>query len=142
MKQRHIRIVDEIDATYNEIEVETQQQFNDFVLRLKGQYSRKFATFKQVVELYQKELQKNRSYWQCTVEVSNTSCTYCTRPIILQQQSLTAKNKELLEENRALYRQNKKGFELLEAEKEQVVVKLTEKVEREKKRRTDGDVNN
>lgn len=83
MKQRHIRIVDEIDATYNEIEVETQQQFNDFVLRLKGQYSRKFATFKQVVELYQKELQKNRSYWQCTVEVSNTSCTYCTRLIIL-----------------------------------------------------------
>ena len=52
MKQRHIRIVDEIDATYNEIELETQQQFNEFVLRLKGQYSRKFATFKQVIELY------------------------------------------------------------------------------------------
>ena len=142
MKQRHVRIVDEIDATYNEIEVETQQQFNDFVLRLKGQYSRKFATFKQVVELYQKELQKNKSYWQSSVEVGNVSYTCCTRPVILSLQSLTAKNKELLEENRALYRQNKKGFELLEAEKEQVVAKLTEKVEREKKRRTDGDVNN
>ena len=81
MKQRHIRIVDEIDATYNEIEAETQQQFNDFVLRLKGQYSRKFATFKQVVEMYQKELQKNKSYWQHTVEVGNV--TYCTRSIIL-----------------------------------------------------------
>lgn len=77
MKQRHIRIVDEIDATYNEIEVETQQQFNDFVLRLRGQYSRKFATFKQVIELYQKELQKNKSYWQSTVEVGNIKFTAC-----------------------------------------------------------------
>jgi len=75
MKQKHIRIVDEIDATYNEIEVETQQQFNDFVLRLKGQYSRKFATFKQVIELYEKELQKNKDYWQSTVEVSSISFT-------------------------------------------------------------------
>lgn len=69
MKQRHIRIVDEIDATYNEIEVETQQRFNDFVHRLKGQHSRKFATFKQVIELYEKDLQRNKSYWQSTVEV-------------------------------------------------------------------------
>lgn len=75
MKQRHIRIVDEIDATYNEIETETQQQFNDFVLRLKGQYSHKFATFKQVIELYQNELQKNKSYWQSTVEVGNVKFT-------------------------------------------------------------------
>lgn len=71
MKQRHIRIVDEIDATYNEIEAETQQQFNDFVLRLKGQYSHKYATFKQAIELYQKE----KSYWQGTVEVRNTTIT-------------------------------------------------------------------
>ena len=77
MKQKHIRIVDEIDATYNEIEVETQQQFNDFVLHLKGQYSRKFATFKQVIELYQKELQKNKNYWQSTFEVSNIKSTDC-----------------------------------------------------------------
>ena len=67
MKQRHIRIVDEIDATYNEIEVKTQQQFNDFVLRLKAQYSRKFATFKQVNELYEKD----KIYWQSTAEVGN-----------------------------------------------------------------------
>lgn len=75
MKQRHITIVDEIDATYNEIEVETQQQFNDFVLRLKGQYSRKFAAFKQVTELYEKELQKNKTHWQSTVEVGNIEFT-------------------------------------------------------------------
>ena len=78
MKHRHIRIVDEIDATYNEIEVETQQQFNDFVLRLKGQYSRKFATFKQVIELYQKEQQKSKSYWQSSVEVGNTESANST----------------------------------------------------------------
>ena len=75
MKQRHITIVDEIDATYNEIEVETQQQFNDFVLRLKEQYSRKFAAFKQVTELYEKELQKNKTHWQSTVEVGNIEFT-------------------------------------------------------------------
>jgi len=69
MKARHVRIVDEIDATYSEIEVETQQQFNDFVLRLKSQYSSKFSTFKQVIELYQEELQKNKGYWQKTAEV-------------------------------------------------------------------------
>ena len=34
--------------------------------------------------------------------------------------------------------QNKKGFELLEAEKKQVVAKLTEELEREKKRKADG----
>jgi len=55
---------------------------------------------------------------------------------------LAAKNKELLKENQALYRQNKKGIELLEAEKEQITAKLTEKMEREKKRRTDGDIYN
>lgn len=71
MKQRHIRIIDEIDATYNEIEVETRQQFNDFVLRLKGQHSRKVVASKQVIELYQKELQKKKGYWQSTVEVGN-----------------------------------------------------------------------
>ena len=59
---------------------------------------------------------------------------------MIHQQSLTANNKKLLEENRALYHQNKKGFELLEAEKEQIVAKLIEKAEREKKRRTDGDI--
>lgn len=83
MKQRHIRIVDEIDATYNEIELETQQQFNDFVLRLKGQYSRKFATFKQVIELYEKELQKNKTYWQSSVEVGYVILARCTISIIM-----------------------------------------------------------
>lgn len=41
-----------------------------------------------------------------------------------------------------MYRQNKKGVELLEAEKEKITAKLTEKVEREKKQRTDGNINN
>jgi len=70
MKERHVRIVDEIDSTYSEIEVETQQQFNDFVLRLKSQYSSKYTTFKQVIEFYQEELQKSKGYWQSTAEVS------------------------------------------------------------------------
>jgi len=47
----------------------------------------------------------------------------------------------LLQENQALYKNNKKGFELLEAKKEQAIKKVTEKVEREKKRRREGSIN-
>ena len=85
MKARHVKIVDEIDVMYREIEAETQQQFNNFVQRLKNQYSQKSTTFKQVIELYQEELKKNKNYWQSKAEVGiKTNKILCQCYMILE----------------------------------------------------------
>ena len=76
-----------------------QSQFNNFVLTLRGGYSNKVETFRQVIEVHRLELAQKQQYWDEAL------------------QSLTDKNKGLLEDKKKLLIQNKLEYERLEKEK-------------------------
>ncbi|KAL3866569.1 hypothetical protein ACJMK2_043857, partial [Sinanodonta woodiana] len=99
MKSNHIIIVHEIQLQYKEIEKETQNQFNKFVLCLRGEYSGKVGTFRQVIDLHREELKRKENYWKEMLE------------------SLAERNNRLLKEKKVLLIQNKTEIERLEKEK-------------------------
>ncbi|KAK3604681.1 hypothetical protein CHS0354_009292 [Potamilus streckersoni] len=99
MKSNHIVIVHEIQLQYKEIEKETQNQFNKFVLCLRGEYSGKVGTFRQVIDIHREELKRKENYWKEMLE------------------SLAERNNRLLKEKKVLLIQNKTEIERLEKEK-------------------------
>ncbi|XP_072167094.1 uncharacterized protein [Diadema setosum] len=113
MKTNHIRIVHEIQDNYRQIEDQTQDQFNVFVLSLRQQYKEKVVTFRQVIEVHRKELDSHKSYWEQTLL------------------SLSQRNKELMKEKKRLLIINKVEIERLEKEKEELTSTLTQKIDRE-----------
>ncbi|XP_052794090.1 early endosome antigen 1-like isoform X2 [Mya arenaria] len=103
MKTNHIIIVENIQEHYSDIETETQEQFNMFVLCIREEYSKKRNTFRQVIDAHQVELDKKEKYW-------NEMLT-----------SLAERNNRLLKEKKMLLVHSKTEIERLEREKEELV---------------------
>ncbi|XP_030832352.1 calmodulin-binding carboxy-terminal kinesin isoform X2 [Strongylocentrotus purpuratus] len=113
MKGNHIRIVHEIQDSYRQIEDQTQDQFNGFVINLRSQYKDKVVTFRQVIEVHRKELGSHKSYWEQTL------------------MSLSQRNKELMKEKKRLLIINKVEIERLEKEKVELTSTLTQQTDKE-----------
>ncbi|XP_041465181.1 myosin-10-like [Lytechinus variegatus] len=113
MKGNHIRIVHEIQDNYRQIEDQTQDQFNVFVINLRSQYKEKVVTFRQVIEVHRKELDSHKSYWEQTLT------------------SLSQRNRELMKEKKRLLIINKVEIERLEKEKEELRSSLTHQTDKE-----------
>lgn len=69
MKGRHLKIVGQIEEQYKLIEKDSQGQFNQFVITIRDQYNSKIATFRQVIEFYQADLEKKENFWKRSYEV-------------------------------------------------------------------------
>ncbi|XP_053405776.1 uncharacterized protein LOC123566477 isoform X3 [Mercenaria mercenaria] len=107
MKTNHLVIVENIQMHYGEIETETQEQFNMFVLCMREDYSKQRGTFRKVIDAHQVELDKKEKYWNEML------------------QSLAERNNRLLREKKMLLVHNKTEIERLEKDKQELQEKLS-----------------
>ncbi|XP_028399082.1 kinectin-like [Dendronephthya gigantea] len=107
MKGLHLKIVGQIQEQYKLIEEDSRGQFNQYVISIRDQYQSKVATFRQVIEIHQADLENKESFWKNSYE------------------SLKEKNRTLLQEKRQLLLKNKDEFSRLEAEKIVIIKNLT-----------------
>ncbi|XP_060607664.1 nuclear anchorage protein 1-like [Ruditapes philippinarum] len=107
MKQNHLVIVENIQMHYGEIESETQEQFNMFVLCIRDEYASQRQTFRKVIDTHKDEVEKKEKYWNEML------------------QSLAERNNRLLREKKMLLIHSKTEIEKLEKEKEGLQEKLS-----------------
>ncbi|XP_064618815.1 myosin-9-like isoform X3 [Lineus longissimus] len=98
MKLKHVSIVTEIEGNFRGIEKETQNQFNSFVLNLRGQYSTKVKTFRDVIDVHRQEVNQKQQYWEETL------------------MALSMRNKKLLQEKKELLKKTKSDYDEYEKE--------------------------
>ncbi|KAK2146115.1 hypothetical protein LSH36_631g02036 [Paralvinella palmiformis] len=115
MKGKHVDIIRQIDLNYKNIEDDTQTHFNMFVVTLQQKYVQKVRTFRQVIEVHRIELNNKQQYWDEML------------------QSLSQRNKQLLNEKKQLLILNKQQHEKLEQDKENTMKELTQKLNEKEK---------
>lgn len=84
MKARHIDLVGEIDSNYKMVELETQEQFTEFVHKLHEEYRAREAALCKAINVYRSELLEAQNNWQQALE------------------SLETRNTLIMEENKTL----------------------------------------
>lgn len=107
MKGNHLKVIEKIQDQYKAIEEHTQGQFNDYVIKLRMEYSDKVGTFRKIIEIHQTEQDRNTDYWKNCIK------------------SLKEKNKLLLEDRRKYLTKTKDEFDKLEEDKVKSVKHLT-----------------
>ena len=49
--------------------LESQGQFNDYVIKLRMEYNDKVGTFRRIIEIHQAEQERSQDYWQNCIKV-------------------------------------------------------------------------
>lgn len=70
MKGLHLKIVGQIQEQYKLIEEDSRGQFNQYVILIRDQYQSKIATFRQVIEIHQADLENKETFWKSSYDVS------------------------------------------------------------------------
>ncbi|XP_065672562.1 kinesin-related protein 2 isoform X3 [Hydra vulgaris] len=107
MKENHYVVVEKIQHHYKLIEEDTQVQFNDYLNKLRNEYSQKVATFKQVLESHNAEFKERENFYEQAIK------------------SLRDKNRYLIVEKRNFLSKFKDSNALKEREKTQLLADLT-----------------
>ena len=104
-----------------------QRQFNVFVVNLRQQYGVKVKTFRHVIELHRNELQQKQTHWDEALSVRapfldhqhflHSTTHLCIVCVHHSLQSLSSKNKQLLNDKKGLLIQNKVEIDRLGKEK-------------------------
>ncbi|XP_012557643.2 uncharacterized protein LOC100213907 isoform X1 [Hydra vulgaris] len=107
MKENHYVVVEKIQHHYKLIEEDTQVQFNDYLNKLRNEYSQKVTTFKQVLESHNAEFKERENFYEQAIK------------------SLRDKNRYLIVEKRNFLSKFKDSNAIKEREKTQLLADLT-----------------
>ncbi|RUS80622.1 hypothetical protein EGW08_011632 [Elysia chlorotica] len=98
MKEKHIRIVHDMEAHYRSLEGESQDQFMEFVTKYREKFGSKLDIFRQLMLQHQLETQQKE------------------KTLAQQVESLASRNTLLLEEKNAALAQSKEDMEKMDAQ--------------------------
>uniref|UniRef100_A0A7M5X8X7 Kinesin motor domain-containing protein n=1 Tax=Clytia hemisphaerica TaxID=252671 RepID=A0A7M5X8X7_9CNID len=115
MKANHFEVVEKIQQQYQLIEEESQVQFNNYVIKLRGEYSTKVATFRHVLESHQADYKQKQNFYEQAIK------------------SLRDKNRALLIEKRNYLLKTKDQNAKNEKEKNQILSDLTQMLDQKHK---------